>query len=44
MFAQFVKFCVVGGVGMVVDFGITFLCKEKLRKAEQEAAEALKEE
>ena len=31
MFAQFVKFCVVGGGGTVVDFGITFLCKEKLR-------------
>lgn len=31
MFAQFIKFCVVGGVGMIVDFGITFLCKEKLR-------------
>ena len=31
MFSQFIKFCVVGFTGMVVDFGITFLCKEKLR-------------
>lgn len=23
------KFCVVGGSGMIVDFGITWLCKEK---------------
>ena len=26
---KFVKFCVVGFSGMVVDFGITWLCKEK---------------
>lgn len=31
MFLQFIKFCVVGGTGMVVDFGITFLFKERLR-------------
>ena len=30
MFLQFIKFCVVGGTGVVVDFGITFLFKEKL--------------
>ncbi len=27
---QFVKFCVVGAGGMVVDFGITWLLKEKM--------------
>ena len=27
---KFVKFCVVGFSGMVVDFGVTWLCKEKL--------------
>lgn len=26
---KFLKFCVVGFSGMVVDFGITWLCKEK---------------
>ena len=26
---KFVKFCVVGFTGMVVDFGVTWLCKEK---------------
>ena len=31
MFLQFIKFCVVGGTGVVVDFGITFLFKEKLK-------------
>ena len=31
MFAQFIKFCVVGGTGVVVDFLITYLLKEKLR-------------
>ena len=31
MFLQFIKFCVVGGPGVVVDFGITFLFKEKLK-------------
>ena len=30
-FLQFIKFCVVGGTGVVVDFGITFLFKEKLK-------------
>ena len=25
------KFCLVGGSGMVVDFGVTWLCKERLR-------------
>lgn len=28
---RFLKFCVVGSSGMVVDFGITFLCKELLK-------------
>ena len=31
MFLQFIKFCVLGGTGVVVDFGITFLFKEKLK-------------
>ena len=31
MFLQFIKFCVVGGTGVVVDLGITFLFKEKLK-------------
>ena len=31
MFLQFIKFCVVGGTGVVADFGITFLFKEKLK-------------
>ena len=31
MVLQFIKFCVVGGTGVVVDFGITFLFKEKLK-------------
>ena len=31
MFLQFITFCVVGGTGVVVDFGITFLFKEKLK-------------
>ena len=31
MIEQFFKFCVVGGTGVVVDFGITFLFKEKLK-------------
>ena len=31
MFLQFIKFCVVGVTGVVVDFGITFLFKEKLK-------------
>ena len=28
---KFVKFCVVGFSGMVVDFGVTWLCKEKFK-------------
>ncbi len=28
---KLVKFCVVGFSGMIVDFGATWLCKEKLR-------------
>lgn len=28
---KFIKFCVVGGSGVLVDFGITYLCKEILR-------------
>ena len=31
MLAQFIKFCVVGGSGVFVDFGITYLLKEKAR-------------
>lgn len=31
MIQQFIKFCVVGGSGVFVDFGITYLCKEWLR-------------
>ena len=31
MFLQFIKFCVVGSTGVVVDFGITFLFREKLK-------------
>ncbi len=30
-FLKALKFGVVGGLGLVVDFGITYLCKEKLR-------------
>ncbi len=30
LIGKFVKFCVVGFSGMVVDFGVTWLCKEKL--------------
>ena len=30
MIQQFIKFCVVGGSGMIVDFGITYLLKELL--------------
>ena len=28
---KFLKFCVVGFSGMVVDFGVTWLCKEKFK-------------
>ncbi len=31
MIKQFIRFCVVGGSGVFVDFGITYLCKEWLR-------------
>ena len=31
MIEQFIKFCVVGGSGVFVDFGITYACKEWLR-------------
>ncbi|MBP6231260.1 MAG: GtrA family protein [Paludibacteraceae bacterium] len=31
MIVQFIKFCVVGGTGVIVDFGLTFLFKEKLK-------------
>lgn len=30
MLAQFVKFCVVGASGTVIDFGLTYLFKEKV--------------
>ncbi|MDL2311394.1 GtrA family protein [Bacteroidales bacterium OttesenSCG-928-B11] len=34
MVLKFIKFCVVGGSGVIVDFGVTYLCKEiaKLNK------------
>lgn len=28
---QFIRFGIVGASGMIVDFGVTWLCKEKLR-------------
>jgi putative flippase GtrA len=28
---KFLKFAVVGAMGLVIDFGVTYLCKEKLR-------------
>ena len=28
---KFIKFCVVGGSGVIVDFGVTYLCKEFMR-------------
>ncbi len=31
MIRQFIKFCAVGGSGVFVDFGVTYLCKEWLR-------------
>ena len=31
MLIQFIKFCVVGASGLLVDFGITYLCKEKIK-------------
>ena len=31
MFQQFVKFCIVGGSGVFVDFGVTWLLKEVCR-------------
>ena len=31
MLQQFIKFCVVGGSGVVVDFGVTYFCKEKVK-------------
>ncbi len=31
MILQFIKFCVVGGSGGFVDFGVTYACKEWLR-------------
>lgn len=31
MIEQFLKFCAVGGSGVVVDFGITWIAKELLR-------------
>jgi len=31
MIEQFIKFCVVGGSGVFVDFGVTYFCKEKAR-------------
>lgn len=30
MIQQFLKFCIVGGSGVLVDFGLTYLCKEIL--------------
>ena len=31
LFLKFLKFCVVGASGVIVDFGITWLLKEQLR-------------
>ncbi len=31
LISYFIKFCVVGGSGVVIDFAITYLCKEKLK-------------
>lgn len=31
MFGKVLRFCVVGGSGVVIDFGLTYLLKEKLR-------------
>ena len=31
MFLQLIKFCIVGGSGLVVDFGITYIFKELLK-------------
>ena len=31
LFIRFCKFCVVGGSGVIVDFGVTYLAKEFLR-------------
>lgn len=31
MIEQFVKFCVVGGSGAIIDFGLTYLFKEKVK-------------
>lgn len=28
---QFIKFCAVGGSGVLIDFGFTYICKEKLK-------------
>jgi len=28
---KFTKFCIVGGSGVIIDFGITYLCKEKIK-------------
>jgi len=29
--SKLIKFCFVGFSGMIIDFGLTFLCKEKIR-------------
>jgi putative flippase GtrA len=31
VFTMFLKFAVVGVTGLVIDFGLTYLCKEKLK-------------
>lgn len=28
---KFIKFCAVGGSGIIIDFGLTYMCKEKIR-------------
>jgi len=28
---KFIKFCAVGGSGLIIDFGLTYMCKEKIR-------------
>lgn len=31
IFLKFVKFCAVGGSGVIIDFGLTYLCKEIIK-------------
>lgn len=29
LFVKFIRFCFVGALGMIIDFGVTYTCKEK---------------